>query len=380
VRPNRKPRVGIIFGGRSGEHQISLLSARSIVAAIDRSRYDVTLVGIDTSGRWHVLDQPTFERLTAGALPTLQGADDEVLLPATPTSRGLVRLASGANPTDRLDVIFPALHGTFGEDGCVQGLLELADVAYVGSGVLGSALGMDKVVQKRLLQAAGIPVVPFLAATRAELEQDPDFALAWVDKLGLPVFVKPANMGSSVGVSKVAALDRLNAAIAEALQYDNKILIEEGLDAREIECAILGNDFPEASVPGEICPNDEFYSYDAKYVDEHGAALIIPAPLTEEQKATVQALAVRVFRELDCAGMARVDFLLERKTAELYVNELNSIPGFTSISMYPKLWEHSGVPYAELINKLIALAIERHDQRTQLRTAYAADRLTRQQS
>lgn len=374
MEPDRKPRVGILFGGRSGEHQISLLSARSIVAAIDRTRYDVTLVGIDTSGRWHRLDQGAFERLTQGTLPALEGAGDEVLLPAAPAPGGLIRLGAGEASSQTLDVIFPALHGTFGEDGCVQGLLELADIAYVGSGVLGSALGMDKVVQKRLLQAAGIPVVPFLAATRFELEQQPDLAATWVRKLGLPVFVKPANMGSSVGVSKVSSFDQLDAAVAEAFEYDNKILIEEGLDAREIECAVLGNDAPEASVAGEICPNDEFYSYEAKYVDEKGAALIIPAPLTDEQSATVRSLALRVFRELDCAGMARVDLLLDRKSGELFVNELNSIPGFTTISMYPKLWEASGLPYAELINKLIDLAIERRAQKRRLKTAYAAER------
>jgi len=373
VKPSRKPRVGIIFGGRSGEHQISLLSARSIVAAIDRTQYDVTLVGIDTSGRWHLLDQPAFEELTAGTLPSLQGAGEEVLLPAAPRPGGLVRLASGKAPQPGLDVIFPALHGTFGEDGCIQGLLELADVAYVGSGVLGSALGMDKVVQKRLLHAAGIPIVPFLAMTRSELREQPDVPAAWVEKLGLPVFVKPANMGSSVGVTKVSSPEQLAAAISTALEYDNKILVEEGLDAREIECAVLGNDAPEASVPGEICPNDEFYSYEAKYVDEKGAVLVIPAPLTDEQTATVRSLAVRVFRELDSAGMARVDFLLDRKTGEIHVNELNSIPGFTTISMYPKLWEASGLSYPELINKLIALAIERHEQKRQLRTAYAAE-------
>lgn len=372
METNRKLRVGVIFGGRSGEHQISLLSARSIVDAIDRKRYDITLIGIDTAGRWRLLDAPSFEHLTDSTLPSLEGAGDEILLPATPTSGGLVLLTAGAGTAGSLDVIFPALHGTFGEDGCVQGLFELADVAYVGSGVLGSALGMDKVVQKRLLHAAGIPVVPYLATTRFELERQPDLVTQWVGKLGLPVFVKPANMGSSVGVSKVSSLDQLDAALAEALTYDNKILIEEGLDAREIECAVLGNDDPEASVVGEICPNDDFYSYDAKYVDEKGATLLIPAPLSDEQAATVRSLALRVFRELDGAGMARVDFLLDRKSGELYVNELNSIPGFTTISMYPKLWEASGIPYQELINKLIELAVERRSQKIRLRTVYAA--------
>jgi D-alanine-D-alanine ligase len=368
----RKLRVGIVFGGRSGEHQISLQSARSIVDAIDRDRYDVTLIGIDTGGRWHVLTEARFHEVTGGVLPRLDGIDAEVLLPAAPLEGALVSLSADPATTTHLDVVFPALHGTFGEDGCIQGLLELAGIAYVGSGVLGSALGMDKVVQKRLLQAAGLPVVPFLAATRADLGTQPDLISTWVRKLGLPVFVKPANMGSSVGVSKVSTLDQLDAAVRDALEYDNKILVEEGIDAREIECAVLGNDDPEVSIAGEIRPNDRFYSYEAKYVDENGATLLIPAPLSEGEAAHVRALAAQVFRELDCSGMARVDFLLDRKTGQIYVNELNSIPGFTSISMYPKLWEASGVSYTDLISRLIDLAIERRDAKKRLRTAYAS--------
>ena len=269
-----------------------------------------------------------------------------------------------------LDVVFPVLHGTFGDDGTVQGLLELADIPYVGAGVLGSAVGMDKDVQKRLLQAAGVPVVPFLTVTPATWSAAPEAVRAHAASLGLPVFVKPANLGSSVGITKVTTLDALPAAVQAAFEYDTKILIERGIDGREIECAVLGNDDPQASVPGEICPQAEFYSYEAKYTDEHGAELRVPAPLTAAQTATVQHLAVRVFQLLDCAGMARVDFFLERGTDTWYVNELNTIPGFTTVSMYPKLWEASGVPYTELISRLLELAQQRHAQRRRLKRTY----------
>jgi len=273
-------------------------------------------------------------------------------------------------PLGKLDVIFPVLHGPYGEDGTVQGLLELADIPYVGAGVLGSAVGMDKDVQKRLLRGAGVPVVPFVVTTRARWSADAVTVSAQACGLGLPLFVKPANLGSSVGITKVKAVDDLAAAVANALDYDNKVLIEKGIDAREIECAVLGNEDAQASVPGEICPKAEFYSYEAKYVDENGATLLIPAPLTEAEATTVRKLAVQVFQLLDCAGMARVDFFLERGTGQWYVNELNSIPGFTTISMYPKLWEASGLPYRELIGRLIDLALERHAQRRGLKKSY----------
>lgn len=362
--------VGVIFGGRSGEHEISLRSARSIVDAIDRTRYEVTLIGIDRAGRWRLLDEPAFRRLTDAGLAALDGTGTEVLLSPTPGGRDLIIRGEPATSLDRLDVLFPVLHGTYGEDGTIQGLLELADIPYVGSGVLGSAVGMDKDVQKRLLQAAGIPVVPFLTVTRRQWEADDRSLSAAAAALGLPLFVKPANLGSSVGITKVKALDALAAAVATAFEYDNKIVIEHGVNAREIECAVLGNDEPEASVPGEICPHAEFYSYDAKYLDESGATLKIPAPLTPTQTEAVRHLAVRVFLLLDCAGMARVDLFLDRDTGTLYVNELNTIPGFTAISMYPKLWEASGVPYAELIQRLIDLALERHAQRSRLKRTY----------
>jgi D-alanine-D-alanine ligase len=368
-----KVHVGIIFGGRSGEHEISLRSARSIVEAIDRDTYDVSLIGIDRGGRWHLLDEPAFLQLTAATLPVVNGTGNEVMLLPAPGKGELIDPERPAAPIRRLDVIFPALHGTYGEDGTMQGFLELADIPYVGAGVLGSALGMDKDVQKRLLQAAGLPVVPFLAVTRNAWAADRQRITRHVTMFGLPLFVKPANLGSSVGISKVKTADALPAAVAAAFEYDDKIVIEKGLDAREIECAVLGNDAPEASVPGEICPQAEFYSYEAKYLDEHGAALKIPAPLSAAQTAAVRALAVHTFQLLECAGMARVDFFLERATQTLYVNEINTIPGFTTISMYPKLWEASGVAYRELVHRLIELARQRHAQRRRLKKTYTPE-------
>jgi D-alanine-D-alanine ligase len=368
-----KVHVGIIFGGRSGEHEISLRSARSIVEAIDRNTYDVSLIGIDRGGRWHLLDEPAFRQLTATALAVVNGTGNEVTLLPAPGKGELIDPERPAVPIRRLDVIFPALHGTYGEDGTMQGFLELADIPYVGAGVLGSALGMDKDVQKRLLQAAGLPVVPFLAVTRNAWAADRQRITRHVTMFGLPLFVKPANLGSSVGISKVKTADALPAAVAAAFEYDDKIVIEKGLDAREIECAVLGNDAPEASVPGEICPQAEFYSYEAKYLDEHGAALKIPAPLSAAQTAAVRALAVQTFELLECTGMARVDFFLERATQTLYVNEINTIPGFTTISMYPKLWEASGVAYRELVHRLIELARQRHAQRRRLKKTYTPE-------
>ncbi|MFQ5664875.1 MAG: D-alanine--D-alanine ligase family protein [Candidatus Binatia bacterium] len=365
-----KVRVGVIFGGRSGEHEISMRSARCIVDAIDRNEYAIELIGIDRRGRWYLLDEPAFRQLTQAALPGFDGMGTEVILPPVPGARQLLDRARTTAQVGQLDVVFPVLHGTYGEDGTVQGVLELADVPYVGAGVLGSAIGMDKDVQKRLLQAADIAIVPFFTMTRSQWAAGVEAVVARAVGLGFPVFVKPANLGSSVGISKVKTVDALPPAVSSALEYDTKVLIEKGLDAREIECAVLGNDDPRASVPGEICPRAEFYSYEAKYVDTHGATLRIPAPLAESDTVAVQELAVRVFQLLDCAGMARVDFFRERASGKLYVNELNTIPGFTTISMYPKLWEASGIPYTELVRRLIDLALERHAQRNRLRRAY----------
>jgi D-alanine-D-alanine ligase len=370
TRSKNKIHVGVICGGRSGEHEISLRSARSIADAIDRDRYRVSLIGIDRGGCWHLLDEPAFRRLTDAALPALNGSGSEVMLLPTPTMGALLEREKPGTPLSKLDVIFPVLHGPYGEDGTVQGLLELADIPYVGAGVLGSALGMDKDVQKRLLRGAGVPVAPFVTTTRARWSADTAGASAHARALGLPLFVKPANLGSSVGITKVKVIDDLAPAVVKALEYDDKVVIEKGIDAREIECAVLGNDDPQASVPGEICPHAEFYSYEAKYVDENGATLLIPAPLTEAEATTVRELAVQVFQLLDCAGMARVDLFLERGTGQWYVNELNSIPGFTNISMYPKLWEASGLPYRELIARLIDLALERHARRGRMNKSH----------
>jgi len=367
-----KLQVGIIFGGRSSEHEISLRSARSIVQAIDRSRFDITLLGIDRHGHWRVMDEPDFLQLTDAPLAAVTGGGAEVLLAPVPAAGEIMNLdaAGAAQSRPSLDVVFPVLHGPFGEDGTVQGLLELADIPYVGAGVLGSAVGMDKDVQKRLLRDAKIPIVPFATLSRARWERAPDLAPHAASALGYPVFVKPANLGSSVGVSKVKSESELTPALAAAFGYDEKILIEKGINAREIECSVLGNDAPEASLPGEICPQGEFYSYEAKYVDESGATFIIPAALSDEETANVRELAVRVFQLLECAGMARVDFFLDREDGRLYVNELNSIPGFTTISVYPKLWEVSGLSYRDLISRLLELAIERHRRREQLKTSY----------
>src|SRR5712692_5696434 len=397
-----KLRVGILFGGRSGEHEVSLLSAASVLNAIDKTKYEVVPIGITKDGRWLTAEHA--ERLLKGnneeqadksvrstQATQLRAGDPEatpgaavlargesVVVPPEPARReaGLAPFQTDANlrrAADRainVDVIFPVLHGTFGEDGTIQGLLELADIAYVGAGVLGSSAGMDKDVMKSLFRASGLPIVKHVTLLRSQFEREPKKVQKLIEKkLRYPVFVKPANLGSSVGISKVRNARELPAALGMAAQYDRKILVEKGVQAREIECSVLGNDQPEASLPGEVVPVNEFYDYEAKYLKE-GSELIIPAKLTARQTRQVRELAIRSFRAIDCAGMARVDFLLERKSGRIFVNEINTIPGFTPISMYPKLWEASGVPYAELIDRLIQLALERHQQKTRTRFTY----------
>jgi D-alanine-D-alanine ligase len=356
-------RVGLLFGGRSVEHEVSLVSAASILKVLDPDAYDVTLIAVAPDGSWH---------LGAPALPpeaALEG--EEVTLPATPGGSTLVA-ASRRNqgPVADLDVIFPVIHGCGGEDGALQGLLEMAGVPYVGSGVLGSALQMDKEVSKRLLAAGGVPVVPWILVRSAELAQA---AEALVDRavaeLGLPLFVKPANLGSSVGISRVAEAGELLPALREAARYDSKILVERGVDGREIEVALLGNDPIEASLPGEIRTNHAFYDYEAKYADE-STELLVPAPLSEEQTQRVRQLATLAMQILEGAGLGRVDFLLERDTGSFFVNEVNSLPGFTEGSMYPRLWEASGLPYPALIDRLIELALARHRERSDLESVY----------
>ncbi|OQA46680.1 MAG: D-alanine--D-alanine ligase [Chloroflexi bacterium ADurb.Bin325] len=358
-----KIRVGLIFGGRSGEHEVSLASARSVMAVLDPQKYEVTPIGIAPDGRWLTQGDP-LAQLTAGrAAPSNADA-------APAAGRELVPGATGA-AFPRLDVIFPILHGPHGEDGTVQGLLELAGVAYVGCGVLASSLGMDKIVSKQLFQAHGIPVVPYCAVKRRDWTARPDAVVADIEaQLPYPLFVKPANLGSSIGISKAVDRAGLRRSLAEAARYDRKLLVEAAVARpREIECSVLGNDDPLASVPGEVVPCNEFYDYGAKYLDGR-SELLIPAPLPAETAAQVRSLAVRAFLALDAAGMARVDFLLERDTGRLYLNEVNTIPGFTSISMYPKLWEASGVSYAELVDRLIELALERHADKERSLTRY----------
>jgi len=344
---DEKTRVVILFGGRSAEHEISLLSARNIVAALDQRRFTPFLIGIDKQGRWHLESQATLDAAVGDPRAVHLDA-------AAPLAD-----ASLLRPDD---VVFPALHGTFGEDGTLQGLLELAGVAYVGAPVLGSAIGMDKDVAKRLLRDAGLPVVPYRLVTARGFRQEREACLRAGADLGFPLFCKPANAGSSVGVSKVARADELEAALALALQFDSKVLLERGVDAREVECAVLGNDDPQASIPGEIVLShrDGFYSYDAKYVDPTGAVFRVPAEIPEAVVERVRALSVATFRALELAGLARVDFFLDRGDGALYVNEVNTLPGFTAGSGYPKMWAASGLPVQALVSRLIDLAVERH--------------------
>jgi D-alanine-D-alanine ligase len=363
----KKTRVIILFGGRSAEHEISLLSARNILGALDRERFEPVLVGIDKLGHWRRESERTLE--AAKGDPRLLALNANA--PEVSIEQGLELSALRLDePMGNDDVVFPALHGTYGEDGTVQGMLELAGVAYVGAGVLGSAIGMDKDVAKRLLRDAGLPVVDFRVVTAAAFRADARAATECAVELGYPLFVKPANAGSSVGVSRVREPAALEAAVRAALAFDRKVLLERGVDAREIECAVLGNDDPRASVPSEIIVGhpDGFYSYDAKYVDPNGAVWKVPADIPEGVAARVQDLAVATFRVLELAGMARVDLFLDRKTHALYVNEVNTIPGFTSGSMYPKMWEASGLSQRELVTKLIELALERRDARRALST------------
>jgi D-alanine-D-alanine ligase len=398
-----KLRVGILFGGRSGEHEVSLLSAASVLKAIDKTKYDIVPIGITKDGRW--LTAESAKRLLegdagAGASSTvaLSGSQEKhlragdpdatpaaavlatgesVVVPPEPVHReaGLAPFQTDASNLRRaadrainVDVIFPVLHGTFGEDGTIQGLFELADIAYVGAGVLGSAAGMDKDIMKSLFRAAGLPIVKHVTFLRSACESSPNKVVKLVEsKLKYPVFVKPANLGSSVGISKAHDRKELGPAIKEAARFDRKIVVEEGVGgkkhkAREIECSVLGNDEPKASIAGEIVPCKEFYDYDAKYLDE-GSELVIPAKITKSEMKKVQALAIAAFQAVDCSGLARVDFLMEPKSRKLYVNEINTMPGFTAISMYPKLWAATGVSYPELIDRLIRLGVARHEDK-----------------
>ena len=357
--PRGKLRVGVVFGGRSGEHEVSLASAASVLAAIDRSRYDVVPIGIAKDGHWLVGGDPLRALAEAAGLPlALPPA------PATGATPARVQTAGGlpAGLAARLDVVFPLLHGPYGEDGTVQGLLELADLPYVGAGVLASAVGMDKATMKAVFRAHGLPIVPHLVVLRHEWTAGREAIAGRVaDELGFPCFVKPSNLGSSVGISKVRAAPELSGAVAAAFAHDRKILVERGVAGREVEVSVLGNDLPEASVPGEVLPGKDWYDYEAKYT-EGIAKLLIPAPVSAGLVAEFRSLAVRAFRAVDAAGLARVDFFLEDEV-RIWVNEINTIPGFTRTSAYPRLWEASGLPYPRLVDRLIELALKRHAQK-----------------
>ena len=370
----RKIRVGVIFGGRSGEHEVSLASARSVMSAMDKEKYEIVPIGITKEGRWIASGDPLMALETGDA-----GVSQPVALLGDPSRRGLMRLedteqAVKATRLAELDVVFPVLHGPYGEDGTVQGLLELAGIPYVGAGVIGSALGLDKAVFKDVMLAHGLPITDYLLVKRKEWETVPEEVMDWAEAaLGYPVFTKPANLGSSVGIRKCHDREELTRGLTEAASYDRKLLVEVAVPAaREIEVSVLGNDDPIASVPGEIIPSREFYSYEAKYIDhgDEASGLLIPAPISPEMTERVRDLAVQAYKAIDCAGMARADFLLSDETGELYVSELNTIPGFTTISMYPKLWEASGIPYPELIERLIDLAIERYQDKGCSETSY----------
>ncbi len=393
----KKLRVGVLFGGRSGEHEVSLLSAASVLNAIDKGKYEVVPIGITKEGRWVTAahaerllkgkpaDAPKPRNLRAGdpettsaaavlargegvVVPPMPGENHSSLMPFETDAH---ELRAAVKPVD-VDVIFPVLHGTFGEDGTIQGLLELADIAYVGAGVLGSAAGMDKDVMKRLFRDAGLPIVKHVTILRSAWREQPKKVRKQIESaLKYPVFVKPANLGSSVGISKVHDASELAAAMDEAARFDRKLVIEAGIGgkkgkAREIECSVLGNDNPVASLPGEVVPIKEFYDYNAKYLDE-GSELIIPAKLPKAKQKEIQQLAVAAFQAVDCSGLARVDFLMDPRSEKMYVNEINTMPGFTSISMYPKLWAATGIAYSELIDRLIQLGMERHAEKKENR-------------
>jgi D-alanine-D-alanine ligase len=363
----KRIRVGVIFGGRSVEHEVSLVSAASVINALDKEKYDVIPIGIASTGQW--LSSNETLRLLKEKQPI--ELEQEQLLVPDPRKQSLVAINNSGGVGQVIDVIFPVVHGRYGEDGTLQGLLELADLPYVGPGVLGSAVGMDKVIQKELLIQAKIPTTPGIWFTVEEYELQHKKIIVEIErKLKYPLFIKPSNSGSSIGINKAHNRKELLVFIDTAAQFDRKILVEQGIkNAREIECGILGNDQPVASVPGEIVPSNEFYDYDAKYVDEKSNS-IIPAKLPSDVVKKIKHYALMAFRALDCAGMARVDFLVTKKANRIFLNEINTIPGFTSISMYPKLWQASGLSYSALLDKLIQLAIERHKAKTKLKTTY----------
>jgi len=364
---DRRLRVAVVYGGRSGEHEVSIESARSVMQAIDRDRYEVIPVGITQRGRWLLADP---ESLREGLLE----AAGRLLPSAEPRSSDVSSARRGDSPTitlgEGMDVVFPLVHGTYGEDGCLQGLFELAGLPYVGSSVSASAVGMDKILMKSVFAANGLPSVSYLPVRRADWERDPR---AWLDeiatRIGFPCFVKPANLGSSVGISKVISAADLAPALNLAAEFSARLIVEQGITVRELECGVLGNDAPEASIVGEVIPDREFYDYEAKYYDPQ-TKFVIPADIPADVAEEVRTMAVRAFTALGASGLARVDFFLERESGRVYLNEINTIPGFTAMSVYPRLWAASGVPYADLIDRLIALALARHGDEARNRTEY----------
>lgn len=361
----KRIRVGILFGGKSAEHEVSIQSAKNIFKAINKEKFEPVLIGIDKAGDWYLLDNPQSLINSGIFLPVNNLPDKAKNITLLKRDGGLPIKTRISNTLEDLDVVFPVLHGPFGEDGTVQGLLKLLDIPFVGAGVLGSAIGMDKDVTKRLLRDAKIPTARFIIVKKDYIQKYEEIT----KELGSPIFVKPANLGSSVGISRVSAKSEYAKALKNAFDFDRKILVEEAIDGREIECSVLGNESPIASVPGEIVTKYDFYSYDAKYVDENGATTIIPAKVPSATSKKIQDLAIKAFKVLECEGMCRVDFFLKRDGA-LLVNEINTVPGFTNISMYPKLWESSGIPYSQLIERLINLALERHQKEQKLKTSY----------
>ena len=369
-----KKRVVILFGGKSVEHEVSIISATSIYRALDKTKFDVTLIGIDKRGKWLLPDES--KQLAGSSNPKLvslnKTGEQVSLLPYDSENKNLISLKLNSTLNNQVDIIIPVLHGPNGEDGTIQGLLELSNVPFVGSGVLGSALCMDKDMAKRIMRDAGIPIVPYLCYKRNEFKINSNKMIDEAEKkFGYPYFEKPANLGSSVGVEKIKNRDEALIKLKKSFQFDTKILIEKAIDAREIECAILGNNDPAASIVGEIIPQGEFYNYEAKYIDENGAELLIPAPnITSDQLKKFQNYATLAFKSLECFGLARVDFFLDKISGEIFLNEVNTFPGFTPISMYPKLWEASGVTNSELLNKLIELAIEKFNEKKENQIDY----------
>jgi D-alanine-D-alanine ligase len=373
---DKKIRIGLVFGGKSSEHEVSLASAESVVRALDKEKYEVVLIGVTKEGRWLTGGNPLKQLIRQTSSPLFHENNERATNDKEINSKEMITrspdMISAENVLNSsVDVIFPLIHGPHGEDGTIQGLFELADLPYVGAGVAASAVGMDKALMKSIFRSAALPISDYLVVMRHDWEKSPEETIRRIEQaFGYPCFVKPANLGSSVGVSKAHNWDELTQALATGAQYDRKLLVERAIDGREFECSVLGNDDPIASAVGEVAPAREFYDYTAKYAGEAGTKLIIPADIEPDQSRAVQDFAVRAFKAIDCCGMARVDFFIEAKEGRVLVNEINTIPGFTKVSMYPKLWEASGLSYPRLIDRLVELALEQHDDKKRNKVSY----------